>query len=73
MVESVVQTVTQRADVISFGTLAEINHFQHSRCEDFKATMKTFLTGQIKFYQEVSMADFRKHLRSFSIFVFESN
>ncbi|XP_060562601.1 sorting nexin lst-4-like isoform X2 [Ruditapes philippinarum] len=54
MLESVVGTVTQRADIISFGTMAEINHFQHSRCEDFKATMKTFLTGQIKFYQEIA-------------------
>ncbi|XP_045175995.1 sorting nexin lst-4-like isoform X3 [Mercenaria mercenaria] len=54
MVESVVQNVQQRADVISFGTMAEINHFQKARCEDFKATMTHFLRGQIQFYQEIT-------------------
>ena len=54
MVESAVQSVTQRADVISFGTLAEINYFQKSRVEDFKSTMTTYLEEQIKFYKEVS-------------------
>lgn len=49
-----VQNVVQRAGVISYGTLAEIDHFQHSRCVDFKDAMTTFLTGQINFYQEVS-------------------
>lgn len=53
MQESFVQGVTQRADTISFGTLAEINHFQKSRCVDFKDSMTTFLRGQIQFYQEV--------------------
>lgn len=53
MVESAVQNVTQRADVISFGTMAEITNFQKSRVEDFKATMTTYLSEQIKFYKEV--------------------
>lgn len=54
MPESMVQNVVQRAGVISFGTLAEIDHFQHERCVDFKDAMTTFLSGQINFYQEVS-------------------
>ena len=52
--ESAVQSVTQRADVISFGTMAEISHFQSSRVEDFKAIMTTYLQEQIKFYSEVN-------------------
>jgi len=54
MQESMVQNVVQRAGVISFGTLAEIDYFQTSRCAEFKQTMTTFLNGQINFYQEVS-------------------
>ena len=53
MVESAVQSVTQRADVISFGTMAEITHFQQSRVQDFKSAMTTYLSEQIKFYKEV--------------------
>lgn len=54
MTESEVQTSLQRADVISYGTLAEVNHFQKSRVEDFKAVMQTYLKGQIKFYKEIT-------------------
>ncbi|KAL4225444.1 Sorting nexin-9 [Mactra antiquata] len=54
MQESFVQGVTQRADTISFGTLAEINHFQKSRCIDYKQCMTTFLRGQIEFYCQIT-------------------
>ncbi|KAJ8299164.1 hypothetical protein KUTeg_023224 [Tegillarca granosa] len=54
MTESEVQTSLQRADVISYGTLAEVNHFQKSRVEDFKGVMQTYLRGQIKFYKEIT-------------------
>ncbi|KAH3886426.1 hypothetical protein DPMN_010433 [Dreissena polymorpha] len=54
MQENAVTSVVQRADVISCGTLAEINHFHKQRCVDFKDVMKTFLSAQIKFYAEIS-------------------
>ncbi|XP_052799540.1 sorting nexin lst-4-like [Mya arenaria] len=54
MVESAVTNVVQRANIISCGTLAEINQFQKTRCVDFKDTMRTFLSGQIQFYSEIT-------------------
>lgn len=54
MPESDVTSVIQRADVISYGTLAEMNHFQMERVTDYKEMMQKFLTGQIKFYREVN-------------------
>ncbi|XP_062590061.1 sorting nexin-33-like [Saccostrea cucullata] len=54
MPESDVTAVIQRADVISFGTLAEMNHFQRERVVDYKDMMTKFLTGQIKFYREIT-------------------
>lgn len=54
MPESDVAAVIQRADVISFGTLAEMNHFQRERVADYKEVMQKFLHGQIKFYRDVS-------------------
>lgn len=54
MVESSVQTICQRADTISFGTLAEILHFQKERTVDFKQTMTVYLRGQIEFYKEIT-------------------
>lgn len=54
MPESDVAAVIQRADVISFGTLAEMNHFQRERVADYKDMMQKFLHGQIKFYRDVS-------------------
>ena len=56
MVESTVQTITQKADIISCGTLAEITHFQAERTRDFKSVMTTYLRGQIEFYGEVMFA-----------------
>lgn len=54
MTEVEVQKVLHRADAISYGTLAEMNHFQSERVKDFKLMMQLYLRSQIKFYQEVS-------------------
>lgn len=54
MPESDVAAVIQRADVISFGTLAEMNHFQRERVADYKDMMQKFLHGQIKFYRDIT-------------------
>lgn len=54
MTEVEVQKVLHRADAISYGTLAEMNHFQCERVKDFKLMMQLYLRSQIKFYQEVS-------------------
>lgn len=48
-----VQSIYKRIDVISHATLAEITHFQLERIEDFKHMMKSFLSAQIDFYQQV--------------------
>ena len=53
MTESEVQSVYTRADTISHGTLAEMNHFQQERVKDFKYMMQTYLREQIKFYKQV--------------------
>ncbi|KAK3600278.1 hypothetical protein CHS0354_013705 [Potamilus streckersoni] len=55
MAESEVQSQLQRADVVSFGTLAEINHFQKERVREYKAMMQNYLTEQISFYSEVCL------------------
>lgn len=46
-------SVSQRADVVTYATIAEINHFQDERVEDFKNAMQTFLQSQIQFYQNI--------------------
>ena len=55
MSESEVQAVIQRADVISYGTMAEMSHFQKERCRDFKLMMQDYLKGQIEFYKQVRL------------------
>nr|XP_022342203.1 sorting nexin-33-like isoform X3 [Crassostrea virginica] len=54
MPESDVTAVIQRSDVISYGTLAEMNHFQRERVTDYKEMMQKYLSGQIKFYREIT-------------------
>ncbi|XP_041366274.1 sorting nexin lst-4-like isoform X2 [Gigantopelta aegis] len=54
MSESEVQLVMQKADVISYGTLAEINHFQRERVSDYKLMMQSYLQAQISFYREIT-------------------
>lgn len=54
--ESEMLSILQRADIISFGTLAEMTHFQKERVVDFKIMMQAYLKQQIIFYQEVSLS-----------------
>ncbi|KFM57811.1 Sorting nexin-33, partial [Stegodyphus mimosarum] len=49
-----VAAISQRTDVISYATLAEINHFQRERVAYFKSMMETYLTAQIDFYQRIT-------------------
>lgn len=50
---AVSSSVPQRADVVSYCVLAEIDYFQEERVNDFKLMMKQFLTGQIQFYENI--------------------
>lgn len=52
--ESEMLSILQRADIISFGTLAEMTHFQKERVVDFKIMMQAYLKQQIIFYQEIT-------------------
>lgn len=45
--------VNQRANVITYATLAEINHFHNERLVDFKQMMQVFLTAQINFHSDI--------------------
>nr|XP_042908900.1 sorting nexin lst-4 isoform X2 [Parasteatoda tepidariorum] len=49
-----VAAISQRTDVISYATLAEINHFHRERVAYFKTMMETYLTAQIDFYQRIT-------------------
>lgn len=53
MTESEVNNVMTRADTISYGTMAEMNHFQQERVRDFKYMMQKYLQDQIAFYKRV--------------------
>lgn len=48
------QAVQSKVEVISYATLAEMNHFQQYRVGDFKVMMQNYIKGQIAFYQNVS-------------------
>ncbi|XP_015781108.1 sorting nexin-33 [Tetranychus urticae] len=52
--DKVVESVSQRADVVSYAMLAEINHFQKERISDTKQMMKSFVQAQLEFYQRIS-------------------
>ncbi|KAL8614292.1 hypothetical protein ACOMHN_007630 [Nucella lapillus] len=54
MADGDVQKVLQRADVITYGTLAEMTHFHTDRVKDFKLMMQLYLRSQIKFYQDMT-------------------
>ncbi|XP_078589899.1 sorting nexin-33-like [Branchiostoma floridae x Branchiostoma japonicum] len=47
------EEVGARADVITYTTLAEIQHFHEMRVVDFKAIAQHFLTEQIEFYGKI--------------------
>lgn len=46
--------INERCNIISFATLAEIQHFHQMRVRDFKAQMQHYLQQQIAFYQKIT-------------------
>lgn len=48
------KAIEERANVVSATVIAEIQHFNLYRCEDFKNYMETYLQKQIEFYHEVA-------------------
>ncbi|XP_067655131.1 sorting nexin lst-4-like isoform X3 [Haliotis asinina] len=54
MGEKEMQDVMQKADIISYGTLAEMNHFQKERVIDFKKMTKSYLQEQINFFKTIT-------------------
>ncbi|KAG5841147.1 sorting nexin-18a [Anguilla anguilla] len=46
--------VHERCNIISFATLAEIQHFHQTRVRDFKAQMQHYLQQQIGFFQKIT-------------------
>lgn len=51
--EAILNRVNQRANVTTYATLAEINHFHDERITDFKQMMQVFLTAQINFHNDI--------------------
>ncbi|XP_053337453.1 sorting nexin-18a [Clarias gariepinus] len=47
--------IAERCNIISFATLAEIQHFHQIRVRDFKAQMQHYLQQQISFFQKVTV------------------
>lgn len=45
--------INRRADVVTYATIAEMNHFEEERINDFNGIMRTFLQGQLKLYKEM--------------------
>jgi sorting nexin-9/18/33 len=46
--------VMARTDIISYATVAEMNHFQQERARDFKYMMQKYLQEQISFYKRLT-------------------
>ncbi|KAG9353749.1 hypothetical protein JZ751_011871 [Albula glossodonta] len=46
--------INDRCNIISFATLAEIQHFHQTRVRDFKAQMQHYLQQQIGFFQKIT-------------------
>lgn len=46
-------SVSQRADIVSYSVLAEMDYFQSERVTDFKVMMQDFIKGQIDFYEKI--------------------
>ncbi|KAM6959540.1 sorting nexin-18a [Aplochiton taeniatus] len=46
--------INERCNIISFATLAEIQHFHQLRVRDFKAQMQHCLQQQIRFFQKIT-------------------
>ena len=47
------ESVSSRADQISYAVLAEMNHFQNERVNDFKGVITSFLKEQINFHEKL--------------------
>ncbi|KAI1301401.1 Sorting nexin lst-4 [Halotydeus destructor] len=58
-------SVSQRADVVSYALLAEVDYFQEERVKDFKVMMQTFIKGQIEFYEKV-VVELRNNLDKYN-------
>ena len=56
------QAAHGRLEVISYTTLAEINHFNQYRVGDFKLIMQRYLQAQINFHENVSLLVHRHHV-----------
>ncbi|OWF50530.1 sorting nexin lst-4-like isoform X3 [Mizuhopecten yessoensis] len=54
MSESDVQKVVNKADIITYGTMAQMSHFQAERVQDYKAMMQKYLKEQIQFYRNIT-------------------
>ncbi|KPP75013.1 hypothetical protein Z043_105775, partial [Scleropages formosus] len=46
--------IRERCNIISFATLAEINHFHQIRVRDFRAQMQHYLQEQIGFFRKIT-------------------
>ncbi|KAM9821822.1 sorting nexin-18a [Syngnathus typhle] len=46
--------ITERCNIISCATLAEIQHFHQIRVRDFRAQMQHFLTQQMDFFRKIT-------------------
>ena len=49
-----IHSVQDRADVIAYSTMAEMQHFNEHRVHDYKQYMQQYLRSQIDFYKQVS-------------------
>lgn len=47
-------SIRERCNIISFATMAEIQHFHHIRVRDFKSQMQHYLREQIGFFQKIT-------------------
>ena len=51
--ENALTGINKRADVVTYATLAEMNHFEEERVRDFQIVMRSFLVGQLSLYQNI--------------------
>lgn len=47
------QEVNRRTDIMSYAVIAEMNHFRQERDVHLKATIKSLISSQIDFYQDI--------------------
>ena len=56
MTESDMQSMHSRTDAITYAVLAEVQHFEQYRINDFRDYMTRYLQGQIEFYRTASVS-----------------